>query len=431
MNFPKTIVVIGLGYVGLPLAVEFAKKYPTIGFDITAKRVEELKKEIDATLEVDPETLSSILVPNLIALQKRSFGFLPSLDCMDISDANVYIVTVPTPTDKNNRPVLTPLIKASETVGGVLKKGDIVIYESTVYPGVTEDECVPVLEKISGLKFNSDFFVGYSPERINPGDKERTVTKISKVTSGSTPESAKVIDELYQSIITAGTHMAPCIKVAEAAKVIENAQRDINIAFVNELAKIFNLLDVETEAVLKAAGTKWNFLPFKPGLVGGHCIGVDPYYLAQKAQEVGYHPEIILAGRRLNDSMGEYIATQILKLFVKNDIKIKGSKVLVLGITFKENCPDVRNTKVVDVISHLQNYGMNTTIYDPWANSSEVQEVYQLESIQKIPEDTFDAIVLAVAHKEFIQLDLKPLLKKKSVVYDVKGVLEHKADAKL
>lgn len=431
MNFPKTIAVIGLGYVGLPLAVEFAKKYPTIGFDITAKRVEELKKEIDATLEVDPETLSSILVPNLIALQKRSFGFLPSLDCMDISDANVYIVTVPTPTDKNNRPVLTPLIKASETVGGVLKKGDIVIYESTVYPGVTEDECVPVLEKISGLKFNSDFFVGYSPERINPGDKERTVTKISKVTSGSTPESAKVIDELYQSIITAGTHMAPCIKVAEAAKVIENAQRDINIAFVNELAKIFNLLDIETEAVLKAAGTKWNFLPFKPGLVGGHCIGVDPYYLAQKAQEVGYHPEIILAGRRLNDSMGEYIATQILKLFVKNDIKIKGSKVLVLGITFKENCPDVRNTKVVDVISHLQNYGMNTTIYDPWANSSEVQEVYQLESIQKIPEDTFDAIVLAVAHKEFIQLDLKPLLKKKSVVYDVKGVLEHKADAKL
>lgn len=431
MNTPKTIAVIGLGYVGLPLAIEFAKKYPTIGFDITAKRVEELKKSIDATLEVDSGALSSVLAPNLIALQKRPFGFLPSLDYMDISDANVYIVTVPTPTDKNNRPVLTPLLKASETVGNVLKKGNIVIYESTVYPGVTEDECVPVLEKISGLKFNSDFFVGYSPERINPGDKERTVTKILKVTSGSTPESAKVIDELYQSIITAGTHMAPCIKVAEAAKVIENAQRDINIAFVNELAKIFNLLDIETEAVLKAAGTKWNFLPFKPGLVGGHCIGVDPYYLAQKAQEAGYHPEIILAGRRLNDSMGEYVATQILKLFVKNDIKIKGSKVLVLGITFKENCPDVRNTKVVDVISHLQNYGMDTTIYDPWANSSEVQEVYQLESIQKTPQGTFDAIVLAVAHKEFIQLDLKPLLKKKSVVYDVKGVLGHKADAKL
>ena len=431
MNSPKKIAVIGLGYVGLPLAIEFAKKYPTVGFDITMRRIKELKNAIDTTLEVDAEVLSSVLVPNLMALQKRSFGFLPSLDRMDISDANVYIITVPTPTDKNNRPVLTPLLKASETVGNVLKKGDIVIYESTVYPGVTEDECVPVLEKTSGLKFNSDFFVGYSPERINPGDKKRTVTKILKVTSGSTPESAIVIDELYQSIITAGTHMAPCIKVAEAAKVIENAQRDINIAFVNELAKIFNLLDIDTEAVLKAAGTKWNFLPFKPGLVGGHCIGVDPYYLAQKAQEAGYHPEIILAGRRLNDSMGEHVATQILKLLVKKDIKIKGSKVLILGITFKENCPDVRNTKVVDVISHLHNYGMNVTIYDPWATPSEVQEVYQLESIQKTPKETFDAIVLAVAHNEFIQLDLKPLLKKKSVVYDVKGVLGHKADAKL
>ena len=431
MNSPKKIAVIGLGYVGLPLAIEFAKKYPTVGFDITMKRVKELKNAIDTTLEVDTEVLSSVLAPNLIALQKRSFGFLPSLDRMDISDANVYIITVPTPTDKNNRPVLTPLLKASETVGNVLKKGDIVIYESTVYPGVTEDECVPVLEKTSGLKFNSDFFVGYSPERINPGDKNRTVTKILKVTSGSTPESAKMIDELYQSIITAGTHMAPCIKVAEAAKVIENAQRDINIAFVNELAKIFNLLDIDTDAVLKAAGTKWNFLPFTPGLVGGHCIGVDPYYLAQKAQEAGYHPEIILAGRRLNDSMGEHVATQILKLLVKNDIKIKGSKVLVLGITFKENCPDVRNTKVVDVISHLNNYGMNLTIYDPWANPSEVQEVYQLDSTQQLPEETFDAVVLAVAHKEFIHLDLKPLLKTNSVVYDVKGVLGHKADAKL
>ena len=431
MNSPKKIAVIGLGYVGLPLAIEFAKKYPTVGFDITMRRIKELKNAIDTTLEVDAEVLSSVLVPNLMALQKRSFGFLPSLDRMDISDANVYIITVPTPTDKNNRPVLTPLLKASETVGNVLKKGDIVIYESTVYPGVTEDECVPVLEKTSGLKFNSDFFVGYSPERINPGDKKRTVTKILKVTSGSTPESAIVIDELYQSIITAGTHMAPCIKVAEAAKVIENAQRDINIAFVNELAKIFNLLDIDTEAVLKAAGTKWNFLPFTPGLVGGHCIGVDPYYLAQKAQEVGYHPEIILAGRRLNDSMGEHVATQILKLLVKKDIKIKGSKVLILGITFKENCPDVRNTKVVDVISHLHNYGMNVTIYDPWATPSEVQEVYQLDSTQQIPKEPFDAIVLAVSHKEFIQLDLKPLLKKKSVVYDVKGVLGHKADAKL
>jgi len=431
MNSPKTIAVIGLGYVGLPLAFEFAKKYPTIGFDVNAKRIKELKATIDTTMEVESVALSSVLVPNLIALQKRSSGFLPSMDCMDISDANVYVITVPTPTDKNNRPVLTPLLKASETVGNVLKKGDIVIYESTVYPGVTEDECVPVLEKTSRLKFNSDFFVGYSPERINPGDKNRTVTKILKVTSGSTPESAKVIDDLYQSIITAGTHMAPCIKVAEAAKVIENAQRDINIAFVNELAKIFNLLEIDTEAVLEAAGTKWNFLPFKPGLVGGHCIGVDPYYLAQKAQEVGYHPEIILAGRRLNDSMGEHVATQILKLLVKNDIKIKGSKVLILGITFKENCPDVRNTKVVDVISHLNNYGMDVAVYDPWANPSEVKEEYQLTTTQQKPESTFDAIVLAVAHKEFIQLDLKPLLKKKSVVYDVKGVLGHKADAKL
>ena len=350
---------------------------------------------------------------------------------MDISDANVYIITVPTPTDNNNRPVLTPLLKASEAVGSVLKKGDIVIYESTVYPGVTEDECVPVLEHISSLKYNSDFFVGYSPERINPGDKDRTVTKILKVTSGSTPESAIIIDQLYQSIITAGTHMAPCIKVAEAAKVIENSQRDINIAFVNELAKIFNLLEIDTEAVLEAAGTKWNFLPFKPGLVGGHCIGVDPYYLAQKAQQVGYHPEIILAGRRLNDSMGEHVSSQVLKLLVKNDIKIKGSKVLVLGITFKENCPDVRNTKVVDVITHLENYGMHITIYDPWASPSDVKKEYELITTQKKPKNTFDAIVLTVAHKEFVQLNLKPLLKKKSVVYDVKGVLGHKADAKL
>ena len=431
MNHPKTIAVIGLGYVGLPLALEFAKKHPTIGFDINAKRIKELKSSIDTTMEVESEALSSVLSTNLVALQQRSFGFLPSTDLMDISDANVYIITVPTPTDNNNRPVLTPLLKASEAVGSVLKKGDIVIYESTVYPGVTEDECVPVLEHISSLKYNSDFFVGYSPERINPGDKDRTVTKILKVTSGSTPESAIIIDQLYQSIITAGTHMAPCIKVAEAAKVIENSQRDINIAFVNELAKIFNLLEIDTEAVLEAAGTKWNFLPFKPGLVGGHCIGVDPYYLAQKAQEVGYHPEIILAGRRLNDSMGEHVSSQVLKLLVKNDIKIKGSKVLVLGITFKENCPDVRNTKVVDVITHLENYGMHITIYDPWASPSDVKKEYELITTQKKPKNTFDAIVLTVAHKEFVQLNLKPLLKKKSVVYDVKGVLGHKADAKL
>ena len=431
MNTPKTIAVLGLGYVGLPLAVEFAKKYPTIGFDINSKRIKELSEAVDTTLEVESEVLSSVLSPNLIGLQNRSSGFFPTIDVMDISDANIFIITVPTPTDKNKRPVLTPLLKASETVANVLKKGDIVIYESTVYPGVTEDECVPVLEQLSGLKFNIDFFVGYSPERINPGDKERTVTKILKVTSGSTPESAKVIDDLYRSVITAGTHMAPSIRVAEAAKVIENSQRDINIAFVNELAKIFNLLDIDTDAVLKAAGTKWNFLPFKPGLVGGHCIGVDPYYLAQKAQEVGYHPEIILAGRRLNDSMGEHVAGQVLKLLVKNDIKIKGASVLVLGITFKENCPDVRNTKVIDVISHLKTYGMHLTIYDPWANPSEVKSEYQIDTIKETPKTTFDAIVLTVAHNEFIKMDLKPLMKKNTVVYDVKGVLGTKADAKL
>lgn len=431
MNSPKIIAVIGLGYVGLPLALEFSKKYRTIGFDVNAKRIKELKNANDTTLEVDFEALSTVLVSNLRTFQQRSFGFLPTQNSLDVSEANVYIITVPTPTDKNNRPVLTPLLKASETVGNVLKKGDIVIYESTVYPGVTEDECVPVLETISGLKFNTDFFVGYSPERINPGDKERTITKIIKVTSGSTSESAKAIDDLYQSIIEVGTHMAPSIKVAEAAKVIENAQRDINIAFVNELAKIFNLLDIDTAAVLKAAATKWNFLPFKPGLVGGHCIGVDPYYLAQKAQEVGYHPEIILAGRRLNDSMAEHVATEILKLVVKKGIKVKTSKVLILGITFKENCPDVRNTKVVDVVTHLKSYGMNLTIYDPWANPLDVQEAYKLKSTQNIPEDTFDVIVLTVAHKELVHLDLKPLLKHKSVVYDVKGVLGTIVDAKL
>jgi UDP-N-acetyl-D-galactosamine dehydrogenase len=431
MITPKTIAVIGLGYVGLPLAIEFAKKYHTIGFDINPKRIKEIKEAIDSTLEVPSEDLSRLLSSNLVDLNKQSFGFLPTTDCMDVSDANVFIITVPTPTDKNNRPVLTPLLNASEFIGAVLKKGDIVIYESTVYPGVTEDECVPVLISSSGLIYNQDFFVGYSPERINLGDKEHTVAKILKVTSGSTPDAAKVIDELYQTIIAAGTHLAPSIRVAEAAKVIENSQRDINIAFVNELAKIFNLLEIDTAAVLKAAGTKWNFLPFTPGLVGGHCIGVDPYYLAQKAQEVGYHPEIILAGRRLNDSMGDHVSGEILKLLVKHDIKIKGAQVLVLGISFKENCPDVRNTKVVDVILNLQGYGMNLTIFDPWVNPAEVQEVYQLKTVQKLPADTFDAIVLAVAHNEFINLNLKPLLKTKSVVYDVKGVLGNKANAKL
>jgi len=338
---------------------------------------------------------------------------------------------VPTPVDKNNRPDLTPLYKSSETVAKVLKKGDIVIYESTVYPGVTEDECVPVLEEISGLKFNQDFFAGYSPERINPGDKEHTVDKILKVTAGSTPEVGEKVNNLYKSVITAGTHLAPTIKVAEAAKVIENSQRDINIAFVNELAKIFNMLEIDTNDVLEAAGTKWNFLPFKPGLVGGHCIGVDPYYLAQKAQEVGYHPEIILAGRRMNDSMGQYVASEVVKLMLQHDIKVKGAEVLVLGITFKENCPDVRNTKVVDVIKNLKEYGVNITIYDPLANPDEVKHEYDLITTKTLPTKKFDTIVLTVAHKEFLTENLDALKSKKAVVYDVKGVLGDKCDKKL
>ena len=349
----------------------------------------------------------------------------------EIADCNYYIVTVPTPVDKNNRPDLTPLYKASETVAQVLKKGDIVIYESTVYPGVTEEECVPVLEEKSGLKFNVDFFAGYSPERINPGDKEHTVDKILKVTSGSTPEIGQKVNQLYQSVITAGTHLAPSIKVAEAAKVIENSQRDINIAFVNELAKIFNILEIDTQAVLEAAGTKWNFLPFKPGLVGGHCIGVDPYYLAQKAQENGYHPEIILAGRRLNDSMGDYVASQVVKLMIKKGITINGASLLMLGITFKENCPDVRNTKIVDLIRALEDYGISVSLYDPWANPVEVLHEYGLNTHHNTPVATFDAIVLGVAHQEFLDLDLASLRKSNSVVYDVKGVLGDLADGRL
>ena len=431
MNNEKKIAVIGLGYVGLPLAVEFAKKYKTIGFDINRSRVKALKKGEDNTLEVASNDLKGVLINDTEALLKAEVGLLPTADILDIQEATIFIITVPTPTDKNKRPVLTPLLKSSETVGSVLKKGDIVIYESTVYPGVTEDECVPVLERLSGLKFNKDFFVGYSPERINPGDKERTVTKILKVTSGSTPEAAIEIDNLYKSVITAGTHLAPTIKVAEAAKVIENSQRDINIAFVNELAKIFNLLEIDTNEVLEAAGTKWNFLPFKPGLVGGHCIGVDPYYLAQKAQEVGYHPEIILAGRRLNDSMGEHVASEVIKLLVKADKKVKDAKILVLGITFKENCPDVRNTKVVDVIAQLEEFGTEVTIYDPWANPQEVKYEYNLETMQELPEGPFDAIVLTVAHKEFLDLNLELFKNGNTPVYDVKGILGIKADAKL
>ncbi|WGH76989.1 nucleotide sugar dehydrogenase [Tenacibaculum tangerinum] len=418
MNNQK-IAVIGLGYVGLPLARLFATKYSVVGFDINKERVAELMSGVDATLEVENEVLQSVLVEKPSDVN----GLFCSASLEDIKDCNYYIVTVPTPVDKNNRPVLTPLIKASETVGKVLKKGDIVIYESTVYPGVTEEECIPVLEQVSGLKFNEDFYGGYSPERINPGDKEHTVEKILKVTSGSTPEIGKKVDDLYKSVITAGTHLAPTIKVAEASKVIENSQRDINIAFINELAKIFGLMNINTNDVLAAAGTKWNFLPFKPGLVGGHCIGVDPYYLAQKAQEFGYHPGIILAGRRMNDGMGEYVASQVIKLMIDKDIKIKKAEVLILGITFKENCPDVRNTKVVDVVKSLKEYNTNVTIYDPWADVEEVKREYNLQSIKESPQGKYDAVVLAVAHNEYKGMDLKSIMKDGAVVYDVKGVL--------
>ena len=419
----KKISVIGLGYVGLPLAVEFAKYYPTVGFDINGPRVDELMSGHDRTLEVEYEDLKKVIASDLISTEKNGKGLYCTTAVGDIESSNFYVVTVPTPTDKNKRPVLTPLIKASESVGKVLKKGDYVIYESTVYPGVTEDECVPVLEQVSGLKFNEDFFVGYSPERINPGDKERTVTKILKVTSGSTPESAKVIDELYKSVITAGTHLAPTIKVAEAAKVIENSQRDINIAFVNELAKIFNKLDIDTHSVLEAAGTKWNFLSLKPGLVGGHCIGVDPYYLAQKAQEAGYHPEIILSGRRLNDGMGKYVAGEVVKLMIKHSLPILGSNVLMLGITFKENCPDIRNTRAIDVYEELQSYNINVDVHDPWAASKEVKAEFGFDLIEN-PNKTYHAVILTVAHNQFLNQDLQSQLVDGGILYDVKGVLE-------
>lgn len=420
MNKDK-IAIIGLGYVGLPLARLFATKYNVVGFDINQNRIDELAQGIDSTLEVESNVLKSVLKTN----PGNDSGLFCSSNLEDIKDCNYYIVTVPTPIDKNNRPDLTPLYKSSETVGRVLKPGDIVVYESTVYPGVTEDECIPVLENVSGLEYNKDFFAGYSPERINPGDKLHTVEKILKVTAGSTPEIGKRVNELYSSVITAGTHLAPTIKVAEAAKVIENSQRDINIAFVNELAKIFNLMDIDTHSVLEAAGTKWNFLPFKPGLVGGHCIGVDPYYLAQKAQEVGYHPEIILAGRRVNDGMGQYVASEIIKLMVQNDIRIKEANVLALGITFKENCPDVRNTKAVDVIYQLKSYGTNVSVYDPWASPEEVRHEFDISTEQKLPVGKFDAIVLTVAHKEFLDLNLENLLNPNGIVYDVKGILQN------
>lgn len=413
------IAIIGLGYVGLPLAVEFARTSPVWGFDINPNRVKELQSGVDNTLEVENDDLKSVL-----AQKGSGSGLRVTMSLEDIKDCRIFVVTVPTPTDKHNKPDLTPLYKASETVGKVLKPGDIVVYESTVYPGVTEDECVPVLERVSGLTFNRDFYCGYSPERINPGDKEHTVTKIKKVTSGSTDEVATIVDELYQSVIVAGTHKATSIKVAEAAKVIENAQRDINIAFVNELAKIFNRMGIDTREVLEAAGTKWNFLPFKPGLVGGHCIGVDPYYLAQKAQEVGYHPEIILAGRRLNDSMGGYVADQVVKHMVKRDLRIKGAKVLVMGITFKENCPDIRNTRVIDIIQALRDYNMEVDIFDPWASTEEVKYEYNLDiKSENELNAPYDAVVLAVAHKEFLSMDLSKLRNGHSVLYDVKSIL--------
>lgn len=406
------ICVIGLGYVGLPLAHAFSSKYEVVGFDISKWRIDELTSGYDRTLELSKEQVNEAI----------NNGMKFSLDINDIKECNIYIVTVPTPIDKNKRPDLTPLIKASETVGKVLKKDDIVIYESTVYPGATEEDCVPVLEKFSNLKFNQDFFCGYSPERINPGDKEHTVTKILKVTSGSTPEIGQKVDALYASIITAGTHLAPTIKVAEAAKVIENSQRDINIAFVNELAIIFNKLGINTNDVLAAAGTKWNFLPFKPGLVGGHCIGVDPYYLTHKAQAVGYNPEIILAGRRLNDNMGIYVANQVIKLMIKKGHKIEGSNVLILGITFKENCPDIRNSRVIDVIEELQEFGCNIDVYDPWADKEEVKYEYNLELQDSIKTENYDAVVLAVSHDEFKNLDLKPI--HDTVIYDIKSILD-------
>lgn len=407
------ICVIGLGYVGLPLARLFSTKFPTIGFDMSAKRCEALMAGHDSTLEVSDDLLQDAI---------NNYGFKCTSNIDDIKECNFYIVAVPTPVDANNNPDLTPLYGASETVGKVIKPGDVVVYESTVYPGVTEDECIPVVEKFSGLKFNKDFFAGYSPERINPGDKLHTVDKIKKVTSGSTPEIGLLVNEVYSSVITAGTHLAPSIKVAEAAKVIENSQRDINIAFVNELSKIFTLMGIDTQDVLAAASTKWNFLPFKPGLVGGHCIGVDPYYLAQCAQRYGYNPEIILAGRRMNDGMGAYVADRVIKLMLKKGIQVLGCNIIIFGFTFKENCPDVRNTKVVDIVKALKEYNLEITIFDPWANPDAVKHEYGLEVVNELPvNEKFDAAILAVAHNEFQKLEISPILKSKHIIFDVKA----------
>lgn len=414
-NMKETkICVIGLGYVGLPLARLFSTKYKTVGFDMSQKRVDALMQGHDATLEVADDLLQDAI---------KNHGFVCTTDLEKIRDCNFYVVAVPTPVDENNNPDLTPLYGASTTVGKVIGKGDVVVYESTVYPGVTEDECIPVVEKVSGLKFNVDFFAGYSPERINPGDKLHTVEKIKKVTSGSTPEIGQYVNEVYASVITAGTHLAPTMKVAEAAKVIENSQRDINIAFVNELSKIFTLMGIDTTDVLEAAQTKWNFLPFKPGLVGGHCIGVDPYYLAQCAQRHGYNPEIILAGRRMNDGMGEYVANQTIKLMLKKGIQVLNSKIIILGFTFKENCPDVRNTKVYDIVKALNEYNLNISIYDPWANPAIAKHEYGVEVVNELPKEKFDAAILAVSHKEFAGLDVPSLMKENHVIFDVKSFL--------
>lgn len=416
------IAVIGLGYVGLPLARLFSTKYKTIGYDYNPARVKALMAGHDATLEVSDELLQTAI----------KNGFSCTSDLEEIKECNFYVVAVPTPVDENHNPDLSPLISASEVVGKVISKGDVVVYESTVYPGVTEESCIPVVERVSGLKFNEDFFGGYSPERINPGDKQHTVEHIKKVTSGSTPEVGEYVNAVYSSVITAGTHLAPSIKVAEAAKVIENSQRDINIAFVNELAKIFNRMGIDTQDVLEAAQTKWNFLPFRPGLVGGHCIGVDPYYLAQCAMRYGYNPEIILAGRRMNDGMGEYVADQVVKLMLKRGIQVLNAKVLLLGFTFKENCPDVRNTKVIDIVKTLRSYNTNVTIYDPWANPEIVRREYGVEVTNQLPSEKYDAVILAVAHKDFEKLSVRDLTTDKGVAYDVKGFLKNdECDAKL
>ncbi len=425
MKTPK-IAIIGLGYVGLPLAVEFAKKYQVVGFDINQARVDELKQNKDHTLETSSEDLESVNLSSFDELKNNATGLWLTTNLDELKDSNFYVVTVPTPVDKNHRPDLTPLYKASQSIGKILSKGDVVVYESTVYPGATEEDCMPFLEKNSGLKFNKDFYLGYSPERINPGDKEHTVTKILKVTSGSTPEIADYVDEVYRSIIVAGTHKASSIKVAEAAKVIENAQRDVNIAFVNELSKIFRLMDIDTNDVLEAAGTKWNFLPFRPGLVGGHCIGVDPYYLAHKAVELGYNPEIILAGRRLNDSMGPYVAQETIKLMIKKGISVSNSNILVLGITFKEDCPDIRNTRAIDIIRELESYSVNVDVFDPWASAEEVKYEYgvNLTTEKENLKNNYDAVILAVSHKEFKELDLSQFVSGNHVKFDVKSILD-------